>query len=97
MSGRRHLYGEDPDMGVNTEYCVVSSGSTFPPVTNTVVTPANSCAYTTLPTNTVVVTTMTEITTNNGYLTTLHSCGSIRDMYFRPQLHTSANDDDDDY
>lgn len=70
------FYGEDPDIGVNTEYCVYSR-STFPPVTNTVVTPANSCAYTTLPTNTVVVTTMTEITTNTAICSACTAVGQL--------------------
>jgi hypothetical protein len=58
-------YGQDPDQGVDSAYCVCS-GSTFAPLTNTVASPPNSCAYTALPTNTVVVTTMTEITTNTA-------------------------------
>lgn len=58
-------YGQGPDQGVNSAYCVCS-GPTFAPLTNTVVSPPNSCAYRALPTNTVVVTTMTEITTNTA-------------------------------
>ncbi|GAQ10044.1 hypothetical protein ALT_7365 [Aspergillus lentulus] len=59
------FYGQDPDQGITSQYCVCS-GSTFEPSTNTIVTPANSCAYTTLPTHTIAVTTLTEITTNTA-------------------------------
>lgn len=57
--------GQDPDMGINTQYCVCS-GSTFSASLNTRVTPVNSCAYTTLPTSTVMITTITEIFTNTA-------------------------------
>ncbi|KAH2847088.1 hypothetical protein KXW08_003740 [Aspergillus fumigatus] len=59
------FYGEDPDRGITSQYCVCS-GSTFAPSSNTIVTPPNSCAYTTLPTNTVAVTTLTVTTTDTA-------------------------------
>lgn len=45
---------EDPDQGINTAYCVCS-GSTLKESLNTLITPANSCAYTALPTETVSI------------------------------------------
>lgn len=53
---------EDPDQGIDTTYCVCS-GSTFPAKPDTLVTPPNSCAYTTLPTSTIQITTNEIVTT----------------------------------
>lgn len=56
---------EDPDLGINTPYCVCSS-STFLQSIDSAVTPANSCAYTTLPTSTIQVSTSATVTTNTA-------------------------------
>lgn len=57
------FYGQDPDQGVNTAYCVCS-GSTFAPTT-TSADPGNSCAYTAQPTKTYSVGTQYVTTTSN--------------------------------
>jgi hypothetical protein len=48
----------DPGLGINSGYCVCS-GSTFSQSVNTLTTPFNSCAYTTLPTATLTFPTTT--------------------------------------
>ncbi|MCJ1386471.1 hypothetical protein MMC17_009597 [Xylographa soralifera] len=57
------FFGEDPDNGVNAEFCVCSS-STFPASTNTKDL-GNSCAYTSLPAETTSISTIEQVTTVN--------------------------------
>ncbi|KAI0430580.1 hypothetical protein F5Y09DRAFT_307300 [Xylaria sp. FL1042] len=56
-----NFYGQDPDQGVVDQYCVCS-GSTFPASSNTRY-PGESCAYTTLPTQTTSISTIKETVT----------------------------------
>lgn len=56
---------EDPDQGVTSAYCVCS-GSTLAQSLNTAVTPANSCAYTILPSSTIAAPIHTIKTTRTG-------------------------------
>ncbi|KAF2155198.1 glycoside hydrolase family 18 protein [Myriangium duriaei CBS 260.36] len=77
---------QNPGEGINTAYCVCS-GSTFAESVATIVTPANSCAYTTMPgstlgqttgfpasTNTDTCQVCTQIGPNQQDCTTLSNC-----------------------
>jgi hypothetical protein len=63
------FHGQDPDNGVTAQYCVCS-GSTFPASTNTAV-PGNSCAYTSLPSETTSINTIQDVTTFNCQVCTI--------------------------
>ena len=56
-------HNQDPDQAIFDPYCVCSS-STFAESVNTLVTPANSCAYTTLPTRTMSISQKQEVETD---------------------------------
>lgn len=58
-----NFFGQDPDNGVTAQYCVCS-GSTFPVSTNTADL-GNSCAYTSLPSETTSISTIQEVSTFN--------------------------------
>jgi hypothetical protein len=58
-------YDANPDGGVTSAYCVCSS-STFSESVDTSVTPANSCAYTTLPSKTIPPPIQTIVTTESS-------------------------------
>lgn len=87
-------YDEDPDEGVTSAYCVCSS-STFSETVDTSVDPANSCAYTTLPSQTIpppvqtIVTTVSSICSVCTFVGTDGTCTSIADCSTAGQTATT--------
>lgn len=88
-------YDADPDGGVTSAYCVCSS-STFSESVDTSVTPADSCAYTTLPGSTIpppiqtIVTTESSICSVCTFVGQSETCTSIPKCTVTPTTTSST-------
>lgn len=78
--------GQQPGQGITQAHCICD-GSTFSESLNTITSPAESCAYTAKPSNTISITTVQTVTTdidncqvctlignNNGQCTSIDNC-----------------------